>query len=505
MVSVDIDRPSRWIYAVAFGGILTILAVFIFGGETSRFELAPLILIATMLLAFLCLSDGLAGLYTLLFVLIPFSQSVPVFEVGGRTVNLGMHTIIIAFIIALTLLSRKKRFDLRHDRVSGLSLLLGGWALVTILAALRFGAGAAAADSVVTWLRWVQFIPIACLLLQGEGDDRLFRRLLHVLIALGLIVALWGIYESLFPTPFATRYFRGAATFTRPLFREFDLSEVIDPVTGYYRGSANYNIAGAFSCVAALMAIPFLAFRRGPADRLAGRLGVVLLIVGIAVTQSRSALLAFVAGSLVSAGSVSRKHFFRVAVAAALCGVLVVTMFANVGFVRMFRESMAALPRAIPLALAGVAYNPSMGFSINAYGAAMRFVGVREAARAFLKSPVVGWGFFGFSSYARQLGTAENFYFQFLSETGAVGFGLFLLLLVFLWRHTKRNSPAGTFAERFRIGFRGAFAAFLFVNLTGTLFYDQRIWGLFLVLAAIQVRLDREPRGEGSPPAGAAS
>jgi len=503
MALIYLDRPSRWIYAVSYGGILAILGLFIFGGETNRLELAPLILVATVVLAFLSLSEGLPGLYALLFILIPFSQSIPLFDVAGRVVNLGMHTIVIAFIIALTLIERKKRFGILGQHETKLLVFLGGWALVTILMSLRYASSSAVANSVVTWLRWVQFIPIAIFLLHGEGDEKLFRRMVRVLIVLGVVVAIWGIIETLFPSKFASQYFRGASTFTRPLFREFDINEVIDPVTGYYRGSANYNIAGAFAAVAALMAIPFLAFRRGRAGRYVGRLGIGLLLSGIAVTQSRSALLAFAAGSLVSAGSVSRKHFIKAAAGLALCGIIVLTLFPNIGFVYMFRETMTALPRAVPLALAYDVYSPAMGFSINAFGAAMRFVGAREAVRGFLKAPVFGWGFFGFSFYAPHLGTAENFFIQILAETGAVGLGLFLLFLLSLWRHTKTKFEDGSFAEKYRIGFRGAFAAFLIVNLTGTLFYDQRIWALLLVLGAIQVRLDREARRDASRPPGA--
>jgi hypothetical protein len=113
---------------------------------------------------------------------------------------------------------------------------------------------------------------------------------------------------------------------------------------------------------------------------------------------------------------------------------------------------------------------------------------MREAFIVFLNFPLLGCGFFGFSYQAPELGTAESFYLQLLAETGIIGFGMLIMFLVKLWSYTKTEFHKGSFSYLYQIGFRGAFSAAIFANLTGTLFYDQRIWGLFLMLGAIQVK-----------------
>jgi hypothetical protein len=254
-------------------------------------------------------------------------------------------------------------------------------------------------------------------------------------------------------------------------------------------GSANYNIAGAFMAVVTLIALPFLNTKKKYINVSIGKIGIIVLIIGIAVTQSRSAFAAFLLGLLINANNKSKKTLLYTFLAIIFVGVIFFTFFSDYWLGPMIKETVTRLPEAIPLALQYGEYSPDMDFSINVFGAAMRAVGIREAVMGFIQFPLFGVGFFGFSNYAPHIGTAENFFLQFLCETGIFGFvGLFIYLRS-IWLSTKMKFQENSFAGKYQRGFRSAFVALIIVNVTGTLFYDTRIWGLLLVLSAIQIRL----------------
>lgn len=431
-------------------------------------------------------------LYYILFVLIPFSQSIPLFTVAGREVNIGMHTLVITVIIATTLLAYPVRLRLLKEPATLTLLLLSVWSFLTIVASLRFAPASALANSFITWLRWVQFVPILCFIVYGKGDETDFQKLVQILMCIGFIVAVWGIYQITFPTEFASTYFRGAVTFTKPLFRENELYQIIDPETGYYIGSANYNIAGTFSAMAALISIPFIFLDKHKKSKSIQIVAITLLFLGIVATQSRSSLFCFFMGLFTIVFKPSLKRVLGILVSILFFIIVFVTYLSSTSFGSMILETITYLPKAIPMLLEAEDYSESMGFSINVFGAAKRVLTILEAFKTFIESPFLGCGFFGFSYHSPQFGTAESFYAQMLAETGIVGFFLLLAFLVTVWRYTNTKFKADSFAYKYQIGFRGAFIAAIVANLTGTLFYDQRIWGLILVLAAIQIRLSRE-------------
>ena len=460
--------------------------------------LAGFLFLTTIFAIAAAIGIGRFGLYYLLFILVPFSQSIPIFSLGGREVNLGMHTLVIIFIIVVSLRNRTIKYLIPKSRPLILLFSLSAWTFLTIILSMRYVPTSGIANSIVTWIRWVQFMPIACLLYFGVGKVIDFEKLIRIAITIGVVIAIWGILETIFPTEFQLEYFRGAVTFTRPLFRELDLAEVLDPVTGFYKGSANYNIAGAFEVAITLMALPFLMKSGSILLKMVSRIIILLLVVGVAVTNSRSALVALIAGFLVYWGAVSLKKLVLCLSCLLTAGVALVALFPDFWLIPMLIDTWTNLPEAIPVALAQGGYSASSEFTSNVLGAALRFVGIREAISGFLQAPVFGWGFFGFSNFAPQIGTAENFYLQMLTETGGIGFILLILFLWSVWATTRTEFPIGSFAQKFQTGFRAAFISLIVVNLTGTLFYDQRIWGLLMILTGVQLYLVRCKQGLAS-------
>ena len=172
-----------------------------------------------------------------------------------------------------------------------------------------------------------------------------------------------------------------------------------------------------------------------------------------------------------------------------IIGFLVVYAGDKSGVVWMIVETVRYLPEASVSILNGIDYTDDTPFSQNVYGAAKRLLTIRDAWSIFLEFPIMGVGFFAYSYHSPEFGTAENFYFQLLAETGLFGLSFFMIFLYLVSRYLGTGFQPGSFAYRYQIGFKGVFIAALVANLTGTLFYDQRIWGLFLFLSAIQIRL----------------
>lgn len=62
----------------------------------------------------------------------------------------------------------------------------------------------------------------------------------------------------------------------------------------------------------------------------------------------------------------------------------------------------------------------------------------RKAAEAFLANPVLGIGFRQFATYSPLLPDVHNTYLQIAAETGIIGLGLFLLVLIVIVRDSSR-------------------------------------------------------------------
>lgn len=75
-------------------------------------------------------------------------------------------------------------------------------------------------------------------------------------------------------------------------------------------------------------------------------------------------------------------------------------------------------------------FNPDVAPELKSYD--VRFMAIREAWEGFLTSPIVGVGLTNYTSYATRL--IHNDYGAILLELGLVGIGLFISLLVLIWR-----------------------------------------------------------------------
>jgi hypothetical protein len=480
-------QNNTYAYFITFVIALFLLTISICFVESINNGLSFIVFTSLSLFILSSFKYGFYGIYYVLIILIPFSQSITLFTLLGRPVNLGMHTMTIGWIILLTLFKQQFKIKLINQNFLVLMFCLTLLTFASLFINILNISGSALSNSIITWIRWVQFFPIAYFIVTDNNISKYFNSFINLFLVIALIIAIWGIWEILNPTEFSIKAFRGAVTFTKPIFRETDTSKAFQN-GGYYLGSANYNIAGAYMTVSTLLLLPFLISYKYIKSKFITFGAITLLIIGIAVTQSRSSILAFIVALIFYYKEISLRKLLLIIFIICACFLILFIYFPDRWLIPMIKETITKFPEALYYALQDKPYNQTMGFSVNVYGAAMRIVGIKEALLGFLNYPFFGGGFFTFSFY-NKLGTAENFFFQFLFETGITGITLFIILLKIVWKTTKLKHIANSFAGYYQKGFRSAFIGFIMVNLSGTLFYDTRIWGLFIILSAIQVKL----------------
>lgn len=452
-------------------------------GAAESIVLAAAICGLSGILVILLISEGWG--YLSLIPLIPFGQSLPIVGFGVRAVNLGMDTVLIVILLVWHLLWRKRTDKTIHlGKVSIVLLLWTGWNLVSIVLSLQWLQPQQALQSFVVFMRWGQYVPVFLLLANGKLDHRQAKATLPVLTVTGLLAALLGIYQ--FIIGYGEGYLKGSPSFTVPLFREADVVSQFGD-SGIYQGSANYNVAAAYLLVALLMMIPFVSAFGRRKHRFGGFMAGIVLFLGILSTFSRSGLLACLVGLLVIAYQKSKRQFFATMFGTALLGAMVFLMFPNQRFIIELRETITGFHLAVPMALSGEAWSLSSNISATVLGAALRVAGMRDAWLLFLQHPGTGCGFYGYQYFGFGF-TPDNYFFQLLAETGLAGF----LLMVWFFSSlagTLRMRQQDGFLESYRIGLMATLIAMLIVNLTGGIFYIQKIWGPFLMVAGVWLGL----------------
>lgn len=424
-------------------------------------------------------------LFYLLIILVPFSQSFTVGTIGNRPINLGMDTVLIGIILLLYLskvVFQKKRIV--YNQAATILLVWGGWNIFTIVVSMLFLTMNQVMVSFIVFLRWGQYIPVFFLLANGQILTR--SQCQKTIIVLGISgslaagLALYQVYSGL-----NRLYFKGAPSFTIPLFRETDFAKQTG-LSGFYEGSANYNVAGAYILLTLLMIAPFIIETRGRFQRVSGLALLLFLFAGIFVTASRISVIA----AIIGIGVLGYLHSWRILRLILTLGgvgiVLAFSIFKDTTIVTSIIETVTYLPQVIPMVLAGYYGSAEGNIPLTVFGAAMRLVGVREALEIFFYNPVSGVGFAAYPYYAK-LFAPDNYYLQLLAETGLIGAGLMVLFFVSLTKSMCNPvvRPADLYLWKYRLGIITTMIAMLIVNITGGIFYIQKVWGAFLIVYGV--------------------
>lgn len=421
----------------------------------------------------------------LLIILVPFSQSFTVATVGNRPINLGMDTVLIGVILLLyfsKIVFHKKRIV--YNQTATILLLWGGWNIFSIVISMLFLSMNQVMISLIVLLRWGQYIPIFFLLANGRILTR--DQCQKTTIVLGISgslaagLALYQVYNGL-----NRLYFKGAPSFTIPLFREANFAEQTG-LSGFYEGSANYNVAGAYMLLVLLMITPFIIDTHRRFQRISGFALLLFLFAGIFVTASRISVIAAIIGIGVL-GYLHSWRILRLILGLGVIGiVLAFSIFKDTTIVTSIIETVTYLPQVIPMVLAGYYGSVEGGIPLTVFGAAMRLVGVREALEIFLYNPISGIGFAAYPYYAT-LFAPDNYYLQILAETGLIGASFMILFFVSLLKsmYNSIERSIDPYLWQYRLGITTTLIAMLIVNITGGIFYIQKIWGAFLIVCGV--------------------
>lgn len=412
-------------------------------------------------------------LYLLSFF-IPFSQSVPLINIGGRNLHIGFDTVVIS-IIMIGYITRplvKRKDIIVFDKALKWLLIWWFWNLCMLaLTAIQLS-GAPKSDAVIVFLRWSQYIPVFFIVLNMNITPTQVKTVLWICTICGVLIGFVNIFEFFIIGVDYTKI-RGAGLAVKSLFIE--------------GAHTNYNISAAYLATVGLAIAPFLLLTRNWRKRLGLIIIMIVLLIGAWLAASRSALLAFILG-LVFLGM----FYFRRTLAYSTITLLPLAM-AALWFLRDSRVvhnflKLAYIPQALPLLLG--ADLQSLGLPLNAGGGVQRLFLWGEAFRFFMQSPIWGHGFratrwsMGPSAYF----TADSYYIEILADTGLIGLIFFLFFAGTLYMSAIRLyklARGDAFLRKFSIGYQAAFVGLMFVNLFAGMFMSQKIWGIFILLSAL--------------------
>jgi O-Antigen ligase len=437
-------------------------------------------------------------LYYVLIPLVPFSQSIPVATLGRRSVNLGLDTVLIAILMVWHRASRPFSQDEPQNREKASQVLVVWliWNVLTVVFSAAYLKRDQFAECLVVLCRWGQYVPLFVVLAAGKLSYEQCKKTIVLLTmtavaasALGWFQLSQGLYSGVF---------KGAPSFTVPLMREKDAADYVDDL-GMYTGSANYNVVGAYMLLALAMFLPFVLRAHTPVRRIGGYLLVVFFASGVVITFSRISAVALVVLFLYCVQAHSRVAFRRTLVATSLVLVTAFALLQQFTLIADLTETTVRVWEVVPLVLHGDNYlSGTSDASSTVFGAALRVVGIRNSLEMFATHPVTGYGFNAFQFFG-SANTPDNYFLQILAETGLPGFGLLIMFLYTLVISTKPQGETSrdNFLSTYRIGFRGALIAMILVNLTGGIFYIQKAWGPFLIVAGIWLCISRRRLGDG--------
>jgi len=450
--------------------------------------LFALITVGLILFTFLLLSLKESYAYYFLIFIATFSQSMPILSIGTRSINLGMDTLVIICIIVWHFSKRPKRREKSIFIFNKLTIIVLIWAVwntfTVLISAITNYQPKQSIECLVVLMRWLQYLPIFFIVSKGKLDEIQIKRLLYFLALTALLASVIGLNE--FFTGLNFRTFKGISSFTRPIFREQNLEDYIDPISGAYTGEANSNVVGAYFVLVISIFLPFILKRK----KLLGYLFLGILLLANILTFSKvSNIAAFIIVSIGLFSFSKRKLIGSILLVAPIVAILA-SQILSFRLIKNIFDLCLNIWVVAPMVLNGQHWQLNSPYGAGVFGAAQRLIGIQEALKIFIQSPIWGCGYNGFKFLGINMFTADDFYLQTLAETGLVGFFLMIIFHISLLRLSFQNKSFAlninnSFFALFKTGFSYALLTMIIVNLTSGIFYIQKIWGPFIIIAGI--------------------
>jgi hypothetical protein len=427
--------------------------------------------------------------YLLAFVL-PVTQSIPIFNIAGRSLNLGLDTLILLSLYMIYSIvgdGHSRVLNISINAVNRRILYLLFWYLISLgIVFINPKTSSHAVDATMVFLRWAQYVPLFFILHNINYTEKNVRSLIRAMTYIGLAISLTNIYEYNF-IGFDSAYARGATFATRSLF----ISEA----------SYNYNITGTYLMIVIILN---LARYSGQDDGLKRKSLILLIILtlGLLYNTSRSSLLALIFGVVLllyyGGKLMTRKtitQFILISVFMLLVYLPQAEIFSSLSKVFYVME-------ALPVIFGGNLESIDVpDFAVSSF---MRFSLWFETIGQIMLNPIVGGGFRSLRClYGDSLNfTADNFYLETVADTGLIGLFLFTLFLSGIYKKIKTKGPGGCahgpVVSNFLLSYRVIFWCILLINLTGSMFSTQTVWGTFVILSIVAMSLNSNKRGASS-------
>lgn len=408
---------------------------------------------------------GQALQWALLALILANLGRVPVLSTGSRDAAIVLNDVCVMVLVGFTLVAGLLRRSFWIDRVAILALAFALVGLGSAISAVpRFGLSTFELMMSLSYLaRWLAYFGVYLFVInnvRAEQIDGVWQSLVKVI----LVFTGFGVFQSFFLPDFAQMVYPESREYT-----DWDpqghrlVSTVLDP-----------NIAGAMILLVLLVQLAQIA--SGTRIRW---WQPALLLVGLALTLSRSAILALITGLVVIA--IARGISIRL-----------IKLFSLIVFL-----SLGLIPKLISFAQSYSRFDMGQGSS-----AGTRLLAWLLAVQTIADHPVIGVGFNTYGYVKERLGLVVKGNAAYGSDggllfvavmTGAVGLVLYLGMLGVvvsrcrrIWNDVTvapewRGLAVGAVAGMAALCVQSVFANSLFVTFVMEMMWV--LWGLTFVIA----------------------
>lgn len=425
------NTSTRYLAAVLFGGLAGIASAVIS-------PLSGILLIFGLTGVFLILYKVEAGLYLTAF----FAPILPTMMVAG----LSLLCLVSLVIKAVT----SKKFEWKFD---GMGMLLLALLAVYLMAAFT---SFARAKSISIWAIYFAFMSLYFVAINTLRNKKQLFDLLTVFVLSGFLVCLYGVAQYVF------KWDVTQAWIDEEMFEDIRMR--------IYSTLENPNVLGEYILLVLPVCVGLIWTKRKPLAK--------LVFIGIAAVQMLALILTFSRGCWV--GIMASAAIFVTFVAGKLWGIALIVL----PFVPMF------LPQSIinrftsigDMSDSSTSYRVYIWMGTLAMVADFWISGIGMGAEAFAQV----YPFYSYSSIVAP--HSHNLFLQVLVESGAVGIGLFLLILIFFFKHLMSGSRlAGKSSPLFvmMVAIGSAVFGFAVQGMFDNCFYNYRVFAVFWIVLAL--------------------
>lgn len=401
----------------------------------------------------------LEAILYLLPVSLMLGTNFPAFRVGDRVIYLGTNEILIGILVIgvlfRLLLGKAKLFLPKNILIPVVLFSLSLPLSVVIFMIVTQEGGFL--TSYIEILRWFEYLLIFFIIGTLIKKEEQIKRILVILFVCALANVAVGLFQ--------------AATFNFWEQRIYGL--FISAANRDNISVSNPNVLGVVFMGTSLFVASF-GLTRGIKYRKCFWAMLIPSVVALLFSLSRSAFLAFVFG-VITLMLLYRKRLINVIAVVFISVLVCLVILWYSDFVRLRIENSFNI----------------YGGSVAARSILSRLSTWQEVVVQVPQHLLLG---VGFGAYEKHFGyfTPDNYYIEILATTGILGFFLLTWMLYQIFINVSNwKLSRNTFLFAFKAAYLSSFIGFLIANITGSLFFNPRLLGLFWLLTGLIVQAKR--------------